>query len=480
VSIKERALKSLVWTGLEQFGNQILNFVITLILARLLVPEEFGLIAIISIFINLGATLINSGLTQSLIRSEKLDNEDYSSVFYFNVIVSLFIYIAIFLLSPLIADFFSLNELVPLIRIYAITFIFDSFGIIHIAKFTKELNFKIQMLISTPSLLIGGAVGVIMAYYGFGVWSLVYSKIIQSLAHNSQLWIRSEWRPAFTFHYHKLKNHLRFGFNLTVSSVLDTIFSNVLTIIIGKYFDSSKVGFYNQAERIQMLPVKLLSSLVSRIAFPLFSEIQFDDVKLKNAYKNIMQMVVFVIAPILIFAAVLGEPLFRFLLTDKWLPAVSYFQILCISGILYPIHSYNLQVLNVKGRSDIYLNLEIIKKIILTLIIFISFQFGIFGLLYGYAGFSVIAFFINSYYSGKLIGYSSFDQVKDLFPILFAAVISGFTIFVIDSFTFVYFFNDFSRLFIGLFSGLGVFLFLSLLLKLDPFDEIIIILKKII
>ena len=342
------------------------------------------------------------------------------------------------------------------------------------------MDFKTQMLVSTPSLIISGVVGVLLAVFGYGVWSLVWSKIAQSFASTIQLWYWSKWYPKLIFNNEKFKQHFSFGIKIMLSGILDTVFVNSYSIIIGKFFAPAQVGFYNRADGLQMLPVNMISTIVNKISFPLFSEIQNNDVRLKNIYKRIMQMVIFFVSPTLIFISILAEPLFRFLYTEKWLPAVPYFQILCAAGILYPIHSYNLQILNVKGRSDLFLKLEIFKKILLVVVIFFSFQLGIYGLLYGSVLFSLIVFGINTHYTGKYINYNAFQQIKDLLPTILLALISGIIVYFLDYYLCYLSFNDSLRVLIGCLIGFMFYTLLTLLFHIESIYELksIVIRKK--
>jgi O-antigen/teichoic acid export membrane protein len=274
------------------------------------------------------------------------------------------------------------------------------------------------------------------------------------------------------FNKEKFKQHFGFGFKLTLSGILDIVFVNAYAIIIGKYYAPAQVGYYNRADGLQMLPVGIISGIISKVTYPLFSEIQNDDARLKNVYKRIMQMVIFLVAPTLIFLAVLGEPIFRFLYTEKWLPAVPYFQILCAAGILYPIHSYNLQILNVKGRSDLFVQLEVVKKMILLTIIFISFQFGIYGLLVGSVIFSLLAFFINTHYTGKFINYTAWHQTRDLLPIITIALTAGASVFAVDHFLIGFNSHDFTRILLSGSMGVLIFIILSIVFKIEALYEL--------
>jgi O-antigen/teichoic acid export membrane protein len=276
----------------------------------------------------------------------------------------------------------------------------------------------------------------------------------------------------------KFKQHFNFGFKLMFSGILDNIFVNAYPIIIGKFFTPTQVGFYAKADGLQMLPVSIISGIVSKVTYPLFSEIQNDDIRLKDVYKRIMQMVVFLVAPTLIILAVLAEPIFRFLYTEKWLPAVPYFQILCASGILYPIHAYNLQILNVKGRSDLFLKLEILKKILLILIIVLAFQFGIYGLLFGSVIFSFLAFLINTHYTGLFIKYTAWQQTKDLFPSIGLAIIAGAIVYLFDQIIIGAKSYDFLRIIAGGFTGVLTFSFLAFVFRLNTLNELKLIIQR--
>jgi len=476
LSLRKTAVSGMMWTFGQQFGTQVIGFFISIILARLLLPKEFGLLGMISVFVGIGTSLINSGLTQSLIRTEKADQEDYSTVFFFNLIGSICIYWMLFFLAPLIADFFSQPILIQIIRVYCLTFIISAFSEVQLTRLTKEMNFKLQMTISIPSLIGSGLLGVFLAYKGFGVWSLVWMSLCQSFLSTVQLWFRAAWTPSFIFNVPKFKYHFKFGYKLTLSGLLDTIFTNIYLIIIGRFFMAAEVGFYTRANSLKQLPVTNVSAALNKVTYPLFASIQNDNVKLRSIYKQIMQMVVFIIAPILLIMGVLAEPLFRFLFTEKWLPAVPYFQIMCLAGILYPIHSYNLSILNVKGRSDLFLKLEIVKKVLVVIMIIATIKFGIIGLIWGQVISSLLAFFINTHYSGKFLNYNSWKQTKDILPIILLAFITSAIVWGIDNLLRGYYLNDLIRLIMGGGAGIGIYTGAAHFLKMSSLLEI----KKII
>jgi len=432
MSLKKQALSGMIWTYSQQFGSQLISFAVSIILTRLIVPEEFGLLGMITIFVGIGTTLFDGGLTSSLIRTKDLMDDDYSTVFYFNLAGSALIYALLFVTAPLISDFYHQNALTNILRVYGLTFIISAFGAIQNTLLTKELEFRKQALINLPALVLASVVGVSMAYLKFGVWSLVASALVNSFFVSLFLWISSKWFPKPIFNMTKFRYHFSYGYKLTVSGILDIVFTNSYQIIIGRYYSAAQVGYYTRANTLMMLPVGNVSGALNRVVFPLFSKLQNDIPRFKDAYKRIMQMVLFIVTPIIIIMALLAKPLIIFLFTDKWLPVVPIFEIICFTGILYPIHVYNLLVLQVMGRSDLYLKLEIIKKVLLVLILTISFFYGFYALLWGQLIFSIVALLINTHYAGALLKYNMLRQLKDIVPIFLFALLMAIVMYFVN------------------------------------------------
>ncbi|MGV8963845.1 MAG: lipopolysaccharide biosynthesis protein [Candidatus Saccharimonadaceae bacterium] len=478
MSLRKQAISGMVWTFAQQFSTQGIGFLISVVLARLLLPAEFGIIGMIAIFIGIGGALVDSGLASSLIRTPNANQEDFSTVFYFNIVGSILIYIILYLTAPFIANFFNQPILTDIARVYGITFIINAFSTIQLTRLTQMMDFKTQMKVSVPSLLGGGALGIILAYLGYGVWSLVWMRLFQSFLNSLQLWVVSKWKPSLDFNVAKFKYHFNFGYKLLLSGLLDTIFSNSYTVIIGKLFPPAQLGFYTRANSVVQLPVENISGALNKVTYPLFSSIKDDDVRLRKVYKQIMQMVTFLIAPTLIIMGILATPLFRFVFTEKWLPAVPYFQILCISGILYPFHVYNLNILNVKGRSDLFLRLEIIKKILLVVTILLSIPFGMYGLLWGLVISSALALFINTHYSGKFIHYNGFQQIIDVSPILLISIIAGALTWGIDKLMLYNNTNDISRILLGGIGGALSYTSMAYIFKFQSIQDLKIIILK--
>lgn len=437
MSLKKQALNGIIWKLAEQFGARIISFGVSIILARLLLPSDFGAIAMFMVVISIAKAIIEGGLASSLIRTKNVNDEDLATVFWFNLLASILLYVLVYFCAPLIAQFYDMDILTELIRVYSIILIINSLVVIQKTIFEKEMDFKTNFRIQLPSLLIGGVSGVVFAYTGFGVWSLVYYQIIQTTIYTAQYWFYSNWRPKFIFSKDKFYYHFNYGYKLMLSQLLNQIYKNIYSIVIGKMFSPAQLGYYDRANSLKQMPVNNLSTALDKVTFPLFARIATNHVKLKEAYKQVMKTVVFIIAPVLCLLIVIAEPLIRSILTEKWLPVVPYFQVLAISGILYPIHSYNLNILKVKGRSDLFLKLEVVKKIIITITLLITMRFGVIGIVWGQVFTSVVAFFINTYFTGKFINYTTWYQTRDLLPTIIASGSIAVLVFYIDEIFFI-------------------------------------------
>ncbi|NEU08816.1 lipopolysaccharide biosynthesis protein [Flavihumibacter sp. R14] len=473
MSLRKKTISGMIWTFGQQFSVQFIGFFVSIILARLLSPAEFGLIGMLSIVITVGRNLMDSGLTSSIVRTEKADNRDFSTVFIINLIGSVIIYIIIFLIAPFIGAFYKQEILISIIRVYSLTIIFQAFMSVQNAVLTRELNFKAMMVIQIPSVLIGGIIGIVLAYYGFGVWSLVYMYVCQSLISSMQHWIYSSWRPTWIFDKSRFKSHFNFGYKITLAGLLESIYQNLYVIIIGKYFSATQLGYYNRAFSLRQLPISNISAAIGKVTYPILSSISGDDAKLRGYYQKLIQQITFWIAPMMIISIILAEPLFRFLLTEKWLPAVPYFQILCITGIIYPLQAYNYNIIKVKGRTDLTLKIQIVKKVYAIIGIFCALSFGIYGLLIFQLLAAVIDYSIDCFFSKKLIDYSISNQLRDIAPSIFIASVVGLMIWFLDQSVFLaYKFSDLNRLAIGMLLYFVSYLTISHFLQLSAAKDI--------
>lgn len=418
MSIKQKTISGLIWTFTDTFLVRGMSFIASLILARLIGPEEFGLIGMITIFMAMGVSLVDGGMTSSIIRTKKTDNRDYSTVFYVNLGVSIIVYVILFVLAPYISAFYNQNVLTNIIRIYCLSFITSAFSAVQLAILNKEMNFRSIVKCNAPATLIGSLVGVYLGIHNYGVWSIVIMFLCIQIITSMLLWYFSSWRPTLLFSFEKLKLHFKFGYKLMLSGLLDIIFNNSYNVIIGKMFPVQILGYYERSKTLSDYPSTTISGVLGRVTYPMMVKIQDDTKKLNKFYKNILQTLFFMITPLMFGLAAIAKPIFLFILGKDWLHAVPFFQILCISSILYPIHSLNINVLKVFGRSDLFLKLEVVKKLVIVIGIIIGIQFGIMGLVWSSVVSSFLALLINTHYSGKMINYNTKSQLMDMIPVL--------------------------------------------------------------
>ncbi|AKB33079.1 Lipopolysaccharide biosynthesis protein WzxC [Methanosarcina siciliae HI350] len=424
-TLRYKTITGIIWTFLEQIFRVGIQTIVTIILAWFLLPEDFGLMAMIAVFFAIAYSLMDSGFSQALIRKKEVNQTDYSTVFYTNLVLGLLFYALLFASAPFIASFYDEPRLIMLARVVGLVVIINSFQLVQVADLTRKLNFKVQLKVTLPSAIFSGVVAVSMAAMGFGVWSLVAQMLISSFAATALYWTVNKWRPSKDFSVISLNEMFGFGSKLLASGLIDTAFQNIYVIVIGRLFSATLVGYYFFAQKIQMLVISQLTGSVQKVTYPALSSIQDDNTTLKAFYRRIIQVVTYTVFPFVIALAVLAKPLFSLMLKEDWLPAVPYLQLLCIAGLLYPLYAINLNILKVKGRSDLFLYLELVKKLMIVIIILVSVKYGIFGILIGQIVSSVIAYIPNSYFSIKLIDYSVTEQLHDFIPTLLLAVAMG-------------------------------------------------------
>jgi teichuronic acid exporter len=433
-SIKEKTIKGLFWSFIDSFSSQAITFIVGIILARLLDPQDFGLIGMITVFIAVSQTFIDSGFSQALIRKEKCSEKDFSTVFYFNIIAGIIFFCVLFSLSPLISGFFNEPKLLILIRVLSFVLIIDSLTIIQRTTLTKLINFKLQTKISIVAVVVGGGVGIATALTGWGVWSLVFKTLSQRFTNSILLWVWNRWRPRAGFSKTSFKDMFGFGSKLLISGLLDTLYKNVYYFIIGKYFSAKELGFYTRADQFQALPSSNIDGIISKVSYPVLAGIQNDPVQLKAGYKRLLTSTMLITFVLMIGMAAVAEPLLITLIGEKWRAAIIYLQLLCFVGMMYPLHALNLNILKVKGRSDLFLRLEIIKKSLAIPVIFIGIFYGIIALICSMFVLNIAAYFLNSMYSARLIGYPVKEQLLDIFPSFFIAILAGIFTYCISIF----------------------------------------------
>ena len=415
-SLKNKTVKGVSWSFIDNLASSGISFLVGLVLARLLTPSEYGIMAIITIFIAVSNSIVDSGFSNALIRKTDAKRVDYNTVFIFNLIVSTALYVALFFLAPIISDFFREPLLVDVMRVIGWVLLINALAIIPRTLFVKEVNFKTQTKVSLIASVSSGVIGIGMALSGMGVWSLVGQQLSRQLLNTLFLWVYCKWRPVWEFSVQSFKELFGFGSKLLLSGLLDTVFKEIYSLVIGRCYTAAQLGQYTRASQFNQIFSSNLTSVIQRVSYPVLSSIQDEPERLREAYRKVIKSTMLITFACMLGLAAVAKPLIILLIGEKWLPAVGFLQIICFSGMLYPLHAINLNILQVKGRSDLFLRLEVIKKIIAVGPLLLGVFFSIEYMLWGSVCTSLIAYFLNSYYSANLINYPTKDQVKDILP----------------------------------------------------------------
>jgi len=422
-SIKSQTLSGVKWTTLEQFSSQAITFVLSVILARLLTPTDYGTIGMLSIFMAVSGTFIDSGFGQALIRKEDIKDEDYSTIFYFNLVVSVLCYAVLFVCSSYIADFFNMQTLSPIVKLYCLTLVINAFGTVPRTKLTRDLDFKSLAKINVTSALFSGVAGVLLAYAGWGVWALVWQAVLSSIFSNVVLWVISKWKPIKVFSKESFKEMFGFGSKLLAGGLIWQVYSNIAPIIIGKFFSAKDLGLYSRGVNIAQLPANTIFGVLSRVTYPILARLQDDCERLIQVYRKYIKITSMLIIFSLLLLAALAKPVVLILLTEKWEACIIFLQLFALTVMTDHIDKLNLNLLTVVGRSDLILKLEIYKRVISLSILFASIPFGVIGICVSRMIYAQIALMFNTYYTGKLFGMGYWKQLKDISPyIIFGAI----------------------------------------------------------
>lgn len=432
-TLKQKTITGTIWSFIDSFANQGIQFIVGILLARILSPREFGLIGMLAIFIALSQSFVDSGFTHALIRKRDCTQTDYSTVFYFNLVVGIILYLILFFFAGSISVFFNEPQLELLLQVLGIGLILNAFGMIQRTILTKNINFKFQTRVSVIASTLSGIIAIAMAFNGFGVWSLVALTLSRFGFTSFFLWMWAKWKPSLTFSTRSFKDLFSFGSKLLISGLIDTVYRNIYYFIIGKYFSAVELGYFTRADQFQALPSQQLTGVFGRVSYPILSTIQNDVKKLRNAYKQIIKSTMLITFVFMLGMAAIAKPMILTLIGEQWLPSVIYLQMLCFVGMFYPLHALNLNMLKVLGRSDLFLRLEIIKTVLAVPVIIIGILYGIKIMILGMLINTIIAYYLNSFWSGKLIGYSSFEQVKDIFPSFLLAFTVAAIVYIIGN-----------------------------------------------
>ena len=427
--LKDKTIKGVGWSAIDNVAQYGVTFVVSIVLARLLSPDDYGLLGLIAIFTAVCGTLINAGFTTALIRKKDATDDDYNTVFIVNLGMSLLLYGIIFFCSPLIADFFQREELVWLTRVSSLGMIVGALSLVQQTRLTKRIDFKSQTKITIVASISSGIIGIALALMKFGVWALVAQALSSQLIRTVLLWHVNKWIPQLNFSKKSFHELFGFGWKMMVSGVIDTVWKELNQFVVGKFYSPATLGQYTRAKHFSQLLSSNLTSVVQRVTYPVLSNIQDDKQRMINAYRKIIKTTMFVTAISMFFLGAISEPLLYCLIGPKWHEAATYLPLICVVGSTYPLHAINLNMLQVQGRSDLFLGLEIIKKIIATGPLLIGAFVGIFPMLWASVIVNIIAYFLNSYYTGKLLGYSSWMQIKDVAPSYGIAAIVAFSVY---------------------------------------------------
>ena len=475
-SLKDKTIKGTAWSAIDNVTQMGVSFLVSIVLARLLSPDDYGLIGIINIFTVVCTAIINGGFSTALIRKKDITDDDYSTSFIVNLGLSLVLYALIFIASPLIAEFFEREELVSLTRVSSFTMIIGALAIVQQTRLTKRIDFKTQTKITLAASVVSGVIGITMAFLDFGVWALVAQMLSAQLLRTVLLWIYNHWIPSLRFNKQSFDNLFGFGWKMMVSAVLDSLWTQLYQVVVGKFYNAATLGQYTRAKHFSQMFSSNLTTVIQRVTYPVLSDIQDDKERMVNAYRKIIKTTMFITFTLMFALGAVSEPLLYCLIGEKWHEAATYLPLICFVGAFYPLHAINLNMLQVQGRSDLFLGLEIIKKIIGLAPLFIGAFIGIFPMLYASIITSAISYFLNSYFPGKLLGYTSWMQLKDISMSFVVTISMAAIVFFLKYLPL----SSWIILPIQITVGLLVFFILCKLTKLEEYNEMLKIVKPII
>lgn len=470
---KGKVLSSLFWKFAERMGAQGVNLIVSIILARILAPEEYGTIALVTIFITISNVFIENGFGTALIQKKNADELDFSSVFYCNVVISIILYIAIFFVSPLIAKFYNNEQLVIILRVLSITVLVSGLKSVQNAYVSKKMIFKKFFICTSIGTISSAVIGIWMAYKGYGVWALVAQQITNNLISTIMLWVTVKWRPALKFSFTRLKDLFSFGWKMLCSGLIDAIYNELYGLAIGKVYNTEQLAYYNKANQFPNLITTNVNGSISAVMLPALSNEQEKKERVKSMMRRAIKTSSFLLFPMMFGLAAVSEPLIKIILTDKWLPAVKLMQLLCFSYALWPIHTINLQAISAMGRSDIFLKLEVIKKVVGVIALVISIPLGIVWMAGIKVITSIISTFINAYPNKKLLNYSYLEQIKDISGSFIISIIMLVAIYVMNYIKI----NIYLLLMMQIIIGVLIYIGISYLTKNESFNYIVNMLK---
>lgn len=445
-----------------------MSFIISIVLARLLAPEVYGTVALVTVFTVILQVFVDSGLGKALVQKKDADQLDFSSVFYFNVATCILLYSVMFFLAPFIADFYNNPELVAVVRVISFTLVISGIKNIQQAYVAKHMLFKKFFFSTIGGITVSAVVGIVLAYQGFGVWALVAQSLTNQIVDTFVLWFTVKWRPGLMFSWQRMKGLYSYGWKLLLSALIDKVYIEIRQLIIGKMYSTSDLAFYNKGQQFPTIIVTNINSSIDSVLLPVMSKVQDDRNTVKLMTRRAISTSSYLIWPFMVGLAVCAEPLIRLLLTETWLPCVPYLRIFCFTMAFYPVHTANLNAIKAMGRSDLFLKLEIIKKTIGLFALLISMWFGVFWMAASLPITTLLNSFINAYPNKKLMNYSYFEQIKDMLPAVAMSALMGLCVYLLQFIGF----SDIVTLFVQVFAGVILYVVFSVLFKIESFTYV--------
>lgn len=472
---RKSVLSNLFWRFSERTAAQGVSFVVSIVLARMLTPEDYGLVGLITVFISIATVFVSSGFGSALIQKENVTQTDYSSVFFFSIVMGVVMYVSLFFTAPVIANFYKEPSLISIIRVLALSLIIGGINSVQQAYVSRTMQFKRFFYSTIIGTAISAIIGIYMAYRGAGVWALVAQTLSNQIIDTCILWFTVKWRPTLEFSMSEMKKMFKYGWKLLFSTLIDTVYNNLYSLVIGKFYSAKDLGYYNRGRNIPNIVITNINGSIQSVMFPAFSNCQGDKVKLKSMVRRSIVTSTYIIMPAMIGLAAVAEPLTVLLLTEKWLPSVPFMQFSCFILAFWPIHTTNLQAINAVGRSDIFLKLEIIKKIIGFSIMIISIPYGLYTMMVGSCFSAIISSFLNASPNKKLLNYGYREQIKDILPAMLLSLFMGGIVLIWTLFDL----NKIAVLIFQIITGMTIYIGGSKLFKLESYNYIVEMVKSI-
>ena len=472
---KKSVIGNFIWRFAERCGAQLVTFIVSIVLARILDPKDYCTISLVTFFTTILQVFVDSGLVTALIQKKNADDLDFSSVFYFNFIVCIILYVGMFIAAPYIALFYKDTTLTPVIRVISLTIVISGVKGIQQAYVSKNMLFKRFFFSTIGGTIFSAVLGIAMAYMGYGVWALVAQQLSNTAIDTLILWLTVKWRPKKMFSYERLKGLFSFGWKLLISSLLDTAYNNLRNLIIGKLYSSSDLAFYNQGEKFPKVIVMNINASIDSVLLPTMSIEQDNPERIKQMTRRAIKTSTYVMAPLMMGLAFCAEPIVRLVLTDKWIFCIPFLRIFCITYMFWPVHTANLNAINAMGRSDWFLRLEIIKKIVGLAILLSTMWFGVMAMAYSLLLSSVLSQIINSWPNRKLLKYGYLEQVRDFAPGILLAVLMGICVHFVEYMSL----PMIVTLVIQIVLGAIIYIVGSAILKLEEFQYLLEMIKSI-